>query len=71
MHDWETDPRPLADCLREWRERHGWSWQQVADELREPLATVQGLAKGREPKTGSKARRRLMTLIDWHTGSSL
>lgn len=63
MHDYETDPRPYDQVLRDWRERHGWSWQQTADELREPLATVQLHAKGRYPADTSQ-RRRLMTLID-------
>jgi ribosome-binding protein aMBF1 (putative translation factor) len=66
VHDWETDPRPYYQVLRAWREQHGWSWRQVADELREPLATVQLHAEGRYPKGEGKTaqRRRLMTLID-------
>lgn len=60
---WETDPRPYDQVLKAWREAHGWTWQQVADELREPLATVQRHAKGKFP-ADTRARRRLMVLID-------
>ena len=63
MHDWEGDPRPYNECLRAWREAHDWSWQQVADELREPLATVKLHSNGRYPKD-TRSRRRMMTLID-------
>lgn len=63
MHNWQTDPRPYDACLKAWREQHGWTWQQTADELCEPLDTVQLHAKGRYPKDTAQ-RRRLMTLID-------
>lgn len=62
-HDWESDPRSYDECLKDWRKRHGWTWRQVADELREPLATVELHAKGRYPRD-TRSRRRLMTLID-------
>lgn len=63
MHDWETDPRPYDACIKDWRTRHGWTWRQVADELREPLGTVQRHAKGNFA-ADTLQRRRLMTLID-------
>lgn len=63
MHDWEADPRSYDECLCDWRGRHGWTWQQVADELREPLATIQMHVKGRYP-ADTRQRRRLMTLVD-------
>lgn len=63
LHDWEADPRPYDACLKDWRARHGWTWQQAADALREPLSTVQLHAKGRYP-ADTQQRRRLMTLTD-------
>ncbi len=63
VHDWETDPRPYDQVLKAWREAHCWTWQQVADELREPLETVRRHAKGGSPGPMAQ-RRRLMTLID-------
>lgn len=63
MHDYEADPRGYDECLRDLRDRHGWTWQQLADELREPLETVRLHAKGRYPRD-TRQRRLLMTLID-------
>jgi len=70
VHDWETDPRPYDQVLRAWRERHGWTWQQVADELREPLTTTQAHAKGRYTPPDAALRKRLMALIDQACASS-
>lgn len=69
-HDWEADPRPLRDCLHEWRARSGWTWEQVAGELRTPLPDLKGWMKGDEPPSGA-ALRRMMALIDRVRGIGL
>lgn len=64
-HDWETDPRPLATCLRAWHGREGWSRARAANELRIPISTYHGWCAGRfSPPEGPI--RRLMTLVDHH-----
>jgi hypothetical protein len=64
-HDWETDPRPFADCLRAWRDARGWgrSRDRLTDELRTPRSTIEGWLAGR-PCSNEAPLRRLMTLID-------
>lgn len=67
-HDWETDPRPLADCLKEWQVkvnsgREYGARQAAAAELRTPETTYIGWVAGR-PCRHEAAIRRLMTLID-------
>lgn len=62
-HDWEADPRPLADCLKVWHKANGWTRDQAAAELRVPRSTYDGWCAGRfRPAEGSI--RRLMALID-------
>lgn len=63
-HDWETDPRPITECLKEWRGAHGWTWAETAERIGEKLATVQQWGKaGREPRN-TMPTRIIMTLID-------
>lgn len=63
MTDWETDPRPIADCLAAWETAHGWSGAEAARQLRAPYLTYRAWRTGRRrpPET---MLRRLMTLID-------
>ena len=68
-HDWEADPRPYDQVLRDWRDTHGWRLADVAAELREPPGTVKMHLDGRFPgapddRSKTAQRRRLMTLID-------
>lgn len=35
FHDWEADPRPLAECIEAWREHYGWSLTHAARVLGE------------------------------------
>lgn len=69
MHDWETDPRPLADCLKEWQAalNGGLSYgsRPVGQEaLRiESAETYAGLLKGRATPY-ERTIRLAMTLID-------
>lgn len=66
FHDWETDPRPFAHCLREWgRRRHGTACAHAlgAADLRLPAATYTGYCHGLRPACEA-ALRRLMTLLD-------
>jgi hypothetical protein len=62
-HDWETDPRELADCLKAWHGRPGWSRQRAAEELRVPEPTYDTWCGGR-PATRERTIRRMMTLLD-------
>lgn len=68
-HDWETDPRPLAECLKAWQvalnEGNVYGARQVGQEaLRITSAsTYAGLLNGR-PTRYEAPLRRLMTLID-------
>lgn len=62
-HDWETDPRPLADCLKAWHRRPGWSRQRASEELRVPEPTYDTWCGGR-PAIRERMIRRMMTLID-------
>lgn len=62
-HDWEADHRPYDACLKDWRQRHGWTWAQTAEHLREKPSTLKLHADGRFP-ADTRQRRRLMTLID-------
>ena len=61
--DWESDPRPFADCLQAWRAARGLSREQLAAELRTPKTTLLGWLAGRSCASEA-AIRRLMTLID-------
>lgn len=69
MHDWESDPRPLADCLKEWNVTLNGGREYGArkvgqDALRiKSTATYDGLLKGRSTPY-EQTIRRLMTLID-------
>jgi len=63
MHDWEADPRPLADCLKAWHGRPGWTRDRAAAELRVPRPTYDGWCAGR-PAALEPSIRRLMTLVD-------
>jgi hypothetical protein len=60
-HNWETDPRPLAACLKDWHGREGRSRRWAAAELRVSMATYNGWCAGRAPVEGPI--RRLMTMI--------
>lgn len=69
MHDWEADPRPLSECLREWqvvlnggREYGARKVGQAALRIRS-ADTYDGLCKGR-PTPYEGTIRRLMTMID-------
>jgi hypothetical protein len=61
-HDWEADPRQLAECLKEWHGLPGWSRQRAADELRVPMSTYNGWCAGRVAEM-ERLIRRAMTLI--------
>lgn len=60
--DWETDPRPLADCLKAWHGQPGRSRQWAAEVLGLSLATYNGYCAGRKAVEGPI--RKLMTRID-------
>lgn len=63
MHDWETDPRPLSDCLKEWHKAHGWTRDNAAAALAVPRSTYDGWCAGRTAPHEAMIRR-LMTLFD-------
>jgi hypothetical protein len=67
MISYETDPRPFADCLREFAVivnggKVRDSRQRAAEELRAPEATVIGWMSGRSCAHEASFRR-LMTMI--------
>ena len=61
--DWEEDPRSLADCLKAWHGRPGWSRQRAAFELRISLPAYHGWCAGK-PAEHEHMTRRMMTLIN-------
>lgn len=62
-HDWEADPRPFSDCLKDWHaQEHIGGRDAAAAELRVPRSTYDGWCAGRSTAEGPI--RRLMTLID-------
>ena len=61
-HDWETDPRPLGECLKSWHRARGLTRDQAAAELGVPLSTYNGWCLGR-PAERELTIRRLMTLL--------
>lgn len=69
MHDWEADPRPLADCLKAWQvalnggRTHGARALGQAALRIQSADTYAGLLKGR-PTPYEATIRRLMTLMD-------
>jgi len=68
MHDWETDPRPFADVLKDWAARiNGGSAYgarpRAAEELRVEPRTLAGWMAGR-PCSQERAMRRLMAMIE-------
>lgn len=69
MTDWEADPRPLSDCLKEWQVKVNSGREYGAREVaRNALrigskATYAGLLLGRSTPYEMTIRR-LMTLID-------
>ncbi|WP_173931409.1 hypothetical protein [Chelativorans sp. Marseille-P2723] len=69
MYDWETDPRPLSECLKAWQVALNggkeYGARKVGQEaLRIKSAdTYAGLLRGR-PTPYEPTIRRLMTLID-------
>ena len=66
MTDYETDPRPFADCLKTFAVAiNGGNYgarPKAAAELRVPDSTLAGWMAGR-PCAQEPAMRRLMTLI--------
>lgn len=62
IHDWEADPRPLAECLREWQRSRG-SREGAAAALRVPLTTYHGWMAGRGAAQEGLIRL-AMTLLD-------
>ncbi len=67
MIDYETDPRPLADCLKDFAARinDGKTYgarPKAAKELRAPEATLKGWMDGR-PCGHEAMLRRLMSLL--------
>lgn len=68
-HDWEADPRPMAECLKEWHARPGWTRNRAAEELRVSRYTYDSWCVGRGPAT-EQTIRRLMTFIDRDIESS-
>lgn len=71
-HDWSTDPRPLADCLRAWAVAHGHTrggaaW--VSKQLRVQERTVQDWLQGRRFPPLEALVRRCMDLIDERQGT--
>lgn len=63
LGDWEADPRPFAECLKDWHARPGWTRDVAAGELRVPRSTYDGWCAGRSAAL-EKSIRRLMTLLD-------
>lgn len=70
VHDWETDPRPFADCLKAWQP--GWTRDRKSAELRVGSIKPDGTTDrgsfdrwcdGRRCEREASLRR-LMTLID-------
>lgn len=62
-HDWQSDPRDIAECLKSWHSRPGWTRNRAAAELRVSRATYDGWCAGRGVGL-EKSIRRLMTFID-------
>lgn len=60
-HDYEVDPRPLSECLKEWSAAMGGR-RQAAHEMRLPLETLHKMCDGRTARYELMIRR-LMTLI--------
>ena len=44
---WQTDPRPLAECLTALRNKRGWTRNQLAAQLQMPRSTLDGWLAGR------------------------
>ena len=63
FHDWEADSAPIADCLRRWAKRRGWTRLAASGELRVPHSTYDGWCAGRRV-VHEKMVRRIMTLLD-------
>jgi hypothetical protein len=63
MSDWTTDPRPIAECLKDWHARPGWTRNRAADELCVSRPTYDGWCAGRGIGL-EKSIRKLMVLID-------
>ena len=61
--DWETDPRPLSECLKAWHGRLGWTRARAASELRVPIATYHEWCDGR-PCRYEAAFRLLMSFLE-------
>lgn len=68
-HNWETDPRPLAECLREWHIRLNGGREYGAREVGQQALRIASkrtyahLMDGRSTPYEPMIRR-LMTLID-------
>jgi hypothetical protein len=73
MHDWETDPRPLADCLKEWQVRLNGGREYGAREVGRAALRIRsadtyaGILKGRATPYEPTIRL-TMTLIDREAG---
>lgn len=64
---WESDPRPLAECLRDWAARHGVAWgvsTWLAERTGASQRTIEGWLAGKRPAGAEPVIRRLMTLLD-------
>lgn len=73
MHDYEADPRPLAECLKEWQValNGGRIWgapARAAAELRAELPTYKGWIIGRSPSESHERLIRRMMTIQAHNG---
>jgi hypothetical protein len=64
MHDWETDPRPIAELLPAWEASHGWSSAEAARQVGAPYLTYRRWRDGNRKPSPELMLRRLMTLID-------
>lgn len=67
--DWTADPRPLAECLRDWASQHGVTWgvaRWLSEQTGAPQRTLDDwLQRRRQPAAAADGPiRRLMMTID-------
>jgi len=64
MHNWETDPRGISECLIDWEAQHGWSGAEAARQLGAPYLTYRDWRGGRRKPSPELMLRKLMRAID-------
>lgn len=61
--NWESDTRPMHECLKSWHAAHRWTRNRAAHELRVSRSTYDGWCNKRGIAL-EQSIRRLMTLVD-------